>query len=229
MSRHTGDRHERSTADRARDEAIRRAGKPLDGRPPHAVWPPPAPERGTAGLSKLDRLNCYYEHLESLANHVHTCPNCLERSHDHGRHRAVVGGEPLGAGELCWFCNTHERELHFENGLDLDIRSDERCAAEGVPPRTGVPDSARRALAVLMENHGELSPMEEALISRVKAVTTVLMLPSGGQLGYRGNCINFVNDTASVAATLPRAVSDCGVVFYRVRGTNPQGEEVRID
>ena len=71
-----------------------------------------------------------------------------------------------------------------------------------------------------------LQPLAEALISRVQAITTDLTLP-GGQLGYRGNVINFVNDTAAVAKRLLRTVADCGMVFYAVNGKNKSdGSEV---
>ena len=56
-----------------------------------------------------------------------------------------------------------------------------------------------------------LSPVEEALVSPVLVMTSVLMLPKGGQLGYRGGVINFVNDVVKIATTLPsmRVGSGC--------------------
>ena len=47
------------------------------------------------------------------------------------------------------------------------------------------------------------------------------------QLGYRGNCINFVNDNAAIARQLPRAVSETGLIFYVIKGTDKaDGSEV---
>ena len=64
---------------------------------------------------------------------------------------------------------------------------------------------ARREWARLRATYGELSPVEESLISPVMAVVQVLKLPSGGQLGYRGNVINFALDVAQARSSAPRA------------------------
>ena len=53
------------------------------------------------------------------------------------------------------------------------------------------------------------------------------MLPSGRKLGYRGNVISFLNDNATVAEKLPRAVADAGVVFFALRGSDKDGKDVQ--
>lgn len=45
----------------------------------------------------------------------------------------------------------------------------------------------------------DLSPVEEALVCQVTAVTSVLRYE---QLGYRGNVLNFTNDIAIVVRQL---------------------------
>ena len=69
--------------------------------------------------------------------------------------------------------------------------------------------------------------MEEALVSRVSSFTSVLSLPNGGQLGYRGSVINFVNELGTVAAQLPRAPKDTGIILYLARGTRKDGSAYR--
>jgi hypothetical protein len=76
----------------------------------------------------------------------------------------------------------------------------------------------------LKAKYGELSVMEEALVSRVSCCTSVLSLPNGGQLGYRGSVINFVNELATVAQQLPRAPKDTGIIVYVVRGQSKDGK-----
>ena len=105
------------------------------------------------------------------------------------------------------FCKQKPDLLNWQNGLDLDLR----CEAEkGVDTNTG--PAARAAWAALqkkmMSNGGPLTPIEEALISPVQAVVSVLKLPSGGQLGYHGNAINFTLDMATVRS---RARREAGV------------------
>jgi len=75
---------------------------------------------------------------------------------------------------------------------------------------------------------GELSPIEEALVSPVLTMTTVLQLPSGQQLGYRGSVINFLSETSSVAWQLPRAPSDCKIIVYRQRGKAGTHRDVHV-
>ena len=65
--------------------------------------------------------------------------------------------------------------------------------------------------------------MEEALVSRVSSFTSVLSLPNGGQLGYRGSVINFVNELGTVAAQLPHAPRDTGIMIYVSKGTRKDG------
>ena len=71
----------------------------------------------------------------------------------------------------------------------------------------------------LQEEHGDLTAMEEALVSRVSACTSVMQLPAGGQLGYKGSVINFVNDLGTVARQLPRSPKDVDLVVYVFKGT----------
>ena len=70
--------------------------------------------------------------------------------------------------------------------------------------------------------------MEEALVSRVSCLTSVLSLPNGDQLGYRGSVINFVRDLSGVTAQLPRTPKDSGIIFYMAEGsTLPASKEFR--
>ena len=76
--------------------------------------------------------------------------------------------------------------------------------------------AARDEWSQLHAKYGALRPLEEALICRVTACTSVLKLPSERQLGYHGNIINFTNNLASVARQLPLAPKDSGFIIYRV-------------
>ena len=69
--------------------------------------------------------------------------------------------------------------------------------------------------------------MEEALISRVSACTSVLSLPNGGQLGYKGSVINFTNDLGYVVEQLPRTPKETGIIVYAVEGTRRDGRAYR--
>ena len=72
--------------------------------------------------------------------------------------------------------------------------------------------------AELKRKFGDLSVAEEALISPVAACNGVLRLPNGRQLGYTGSYINFVNDTASVVAKLPRPADTTGLWAFILEG-----------
>ena len=60
----------------------------------------------------------------------------------------------------------------------------------------------------------DLTAVEELLIARVLAVTSVHRLPLG-QIGYRGHAIFFPQDIAEVAATLPRTTVNIIVLKRR--------------
>ena len=86
----------------------------------------------------------------------------------------------------------------------------------------------------LRKDWGDLTIMEEALVSRVSSCVSVLQLPGCwvegkqySQLGYRGSVINFTNDLGTVAAQLPRAPKDSGIVVYAVEGTTKSGQAFR--
>jgi len=215
-----GDRFSRFRAARLADEAQRRDpdAKPKDGRPAKAVWPPRAANVCERGVTKLTRLQCYFEHLGGLPSQVDICRNCLQRGHDLA---------PNDKG-ICWFCQRADKahELHYDNGLDLCLAPDDIAIADRAAIKLSEWSHVSAAVRRELNELPSLSPLEEALISRVQAITTVLTLP-GGQLGYRGNVINFVNDTATVAKQLPRTVADCGMVFYAVKGKDKSdGSEV---
>ena len=62
------------------------------------------------------------------------------------------------------------------------------------------------------------------MISPVCACFSVLKLPSGGQLGYRGNVINFTYDVAKVRLRLdPGASHDTTIpnIFFEISGDTP--------
>ena len=145
-----------------------------------------------------------------------------------GHDLATNGDERSPLYGHCWFCVRNSSTLHYTNGLDLCLKEERDDRDLDVTLETTYMNKAAlAALDVLKKEHGPLSPLEEALISRVTAVTSVLTLPAGGQLGYRGNCINFVNDNAAIARQLPRAVSETGLIFYVTKGTDKaDGSEV---
>ena len=91
---------------------------------------------------------------------------------------------------MCNFCRSSSEGHHWENGLDLELSP---TSAETMADAT-----ARARWADLVRRHHPLSPVEEALISPVSACFSVLKLPSGGQLGFRGNVINFAFDVGKV-------------------------------
>ena len=201
-----GTRDMKHKSDRQIDAHKRASSVPHDGRPPAACWPPPAPST-ISGTSNLDRVSTYFNILSSLATNLHTCPNCRQSAHDHGTDVT---------GRNCWFCVNKPRLLHWSNGLDLDLRPDD----DPMYPTSAISNEARSKLQDLILLHGELSPVEEALIARVRCCTTCLKLPSEGQLGFRGNVINFLSDTAIVNKQLPCSPAECGVLRYRIEREN---------
>ncbi len=65
----------------------------------------------------------------------------------------------------------------------------------------------------------ELSEIEEMLIAQVCAVMSVYRL-RGGQLGYRGNVINFSQDIQDFTTQLPRHPSSLDVLVVRRKSAN---------
>ena len=72
----------------------------------------------------------------------------------------------------------------------------------------------------MINTYGDLRPVEEALIARVRCCTTCLKLPSDGQLGFCGNVVNFLSDIATVNRQLPCSPANCGIIRYRIEGQN---------
>jgi hypothetical protein len=79
-----------------------------------------------------------------------------------------------------------------------------RRVVEGNHTATSV--VARDEFSALRELYGKLSLVEEALILPVCVCMSVLRLPSGGQLGYRGNVISFTLGVGQVSARIPLAL-----------------------
>ena len=209
-----GQVYERQGRLRERDAAIRvRLHDESHAAEPNRTWPPPAPRDvdGEPPKSNLGRLQTYFEALDGLPTRIETCSNCSQKSCTGGIGDGAPGTDHDG---MCWFCREKPNVLNWTNGLDLDLRPD---ASDTEFTGTETPNAARLAFAKLLHDHGKLSPMEEAMIAPVSACFSVLKLPSGGQLGYRGNVINFPFDVGKVAAQLPRAAADCSFVVYRVR------------
>ena len=156
-----GSRERRQSELRARDDILRREIM-KDG-----PWPPPSPDE----MPALSRLKAYFEHLDGLRQRIFTCSNCKQKD--------VCAGVDRGGG-MCNFFRSSPEGHHWENGLDLELSP---TSAETMADAT-----ARARWADLVRRHHPLSPVEEALISPVSACFSVLKLPSGGQLGFRGKC-----------------------------------------
>ena len=220
-----GSRFEQDRATRKRDEVLRRYRQRFTGKempPARAAWPPVAPERTAPNApSDAARLDTYISLLsDGLVGRIHTCPNCKERDVCHGV--PLVGEWKNGqrvtaqarAEMKCWRCETKLREVfEWRNGLDLNLD----CEAEEATGEqtSSVPLASRQAWRQLVQKWGSLTVLEEALISRVSACTSVLKLPTDQQLGYTSSVINYINDTADVAQKLPRAPKDSNIVVYQ--------------
>lgn len=182
---------------------------------------------------------------------VTTCINCNERAPDHMRDDQAKDERTR---HLCWFCRKQPDVLSEASiPLDLGPQMIDVCHRRVLHSRALVSaaDNAvtkrqlevdQKELAAREAWHqlqtvwpaDELSVMEEALVSRVSSCVSVLQLPgcwSGGkqfsQLGYRGSVINFVTDLSVVAAQLPRAPKDTGIIVYCVEGVTKQGDAYR--
>ena len=166
---------------------------------PNRCWPPPRPGN-ESGTTNLQRLRGYYDILDSMKDKIKTCSNCLQKGCNLG-----VGDGASGSDEetMCWFCREKPEVLHYKNGLDLNVSRD---AIQGV--ETDTSNQEREELARIVSRWGELSPVEEAMISPVSACFSILKLPSGGQLGYRGNVINFAFDVGKVRKCTPTHVQN---------------------
>ena len=228
-------RRQRDQEQRAADHQKRRALQ-RNTETPVPSWRAPPPLRPTdrdeTPVDRARRVDGYFERLNELGSSFHTCPNCLERDCDHVH---------LGLDELCVYCsgadgnlveNGRRRQQH--NGLELCVERHELWQRV-VDNQTGKardfdhPDEQwKGAWAKLKEDHGELSPLEEALVSPVLTMSAVLQLPSGQQLGYRGSVINFVSETGSVVSQLPRAPSATNFIIYRVRGKALTHKDLRV-
>ena len=232
-----GSRYQQDQATRVRDEAMRRYRQrhPEKGTPPaRAAWPPPAPTHddphGPSPPARLDSFIGLLDH--GLRGRIHTCPNCKQRDVCHG---VPAVGQTTQNGEVvtsdsraamkCWRCETKlGNTLHWSNGLDLNLDCNEEEATGTATSE--VPLHSRQAWRKLQQDWGDLTPLEEALVSRVAACTSVLRLPSDGQLGYKSSVINYINDTASVVQKLPRAPKDSNFVIYEVANAEG-GTELR--
>ena len=186
-----GEVYNRTNALRERDAKLRdKAARGAWTAAPNRSWPPPCPP-ADSNTTNLNRLRGYFEHLDSLPSRIKVCSNCREKTCNNG---VGDGATDTHEADMCWFCREKPDALHWSNGLDLDLRPD---AVEGNDTDTCA--GARMAFAKLLMDHGSLSPVEEAMISPVCACFSVLKLPSGGQLGYRGNVINFSFDVGKVS------------------------------
>ena len=230
-------RRERDKAQRAADQAKRRARQraPEEPVPSWREPPPPRPaDRDETPVERAKRVDGYFDRLDELAQSFRTCPNCMQRG---------CGHVNLGEGQYCKYCCgadgglvEHGRQLQQRNGLELSVERDEEWQrVADVVDGKDVPrafDDEREQWkgewAALKARWGELSPLEEALVSPVLTMSAVLQLPSGQQLGYRGSVINFVSETGSVARQLPRAPCDANLIVYRVRGMAGTHKDLRV-
>ena len=90
-------------------------------------------------------------------------------------------------------------------------------AVDAVPEAVAL-QAGRLAWTMLKATYGDLTIVEEALLSPVIACRGVLRLPGGNQMGYTGSFINFVSDVNVVSQQLPRLPSELGIVVYRAAG-----------
>ena len=217
----SGSRKQRDKAQRAFDQQKRRA---LQRTPttPAPSWRAPPPLRPTdrdeTSVEKAGRVDGYFERLAELSSSFHTCPNCWERDCDHVH---------LGETDMCKYCCGADRALSTngmkrrqENGLELKVE-----------PDADTPTPAWMAeWKQLKDDFGELRPLEEALVSPVLCMSSVLQLPSGQQLGYRGSVINFVSEMGTVAHQLPRTTGDMKehLIIYRVNGKTGTHKDVSV-
>ena len=233
--RREDDNLRRQQAERRRDEKT--------GRPASAHWMADlrAPTGDdTANVTNLQRLQQYQDILHNLGERVHTCARCRQRAHDHGT------TDPTA---WCWGCEANPKLMPWWNGLDLEVgckpiheemhdAEQARASDSNRDPLiltedetftnvSGVSWESRREWQRLQAKYGPLTPLEEALICRVTACTTVLKLPSERQLGYKGNIINLVNDLATVRMQLPLAPKDSGFVYYQVEGQDSKGNPLK--
>ena len=134
---------------------------------------------------------------------------------------AQVVTAAMHAEMMCWACETKlGASKHWRNGLDLNLDCDEE--ERSGEPTSAVPLVKRQAWRALQQKWGTLSVLEEALVSRVSACTSVLKLPTDQQLGYTSSVINYINDTADISQKLPRAPKDSKIVVFQV--PNAKGE-----
>ena len=120
-------------------------------------WPPisgqPASFAQFDAVAKARKLDEYFQHLADLPKQIHTCPSCLQRSHNHG---VPVNGT---GGEHCRNCLQHPSgwQVSLADELDMDPQR------ETDPSRR----AAKLEWAALLEKHGPLLPTEECLLSPV--------------------------------------------------------------
>ena len=122
------------------------------------------------------------------------------------------------AAALCAFCTETPSVLAESNGLLLDMQPLETHLVNVGDPQAVELQAARLAWSGLKAEFGDLTIVEEALLSPVISCRGVLRLPSGGQLGYTGSFINFVSDVNVVSQQLPRAPHNIGLIIYQAKG-----------
>ena len=233
--------HDAKRERRTRDHKQLRKALMAERKGDSNIFPPLADEHkpDETALDKVQRIDKYFEELHALCNSkLHTCLNCCERSATQGPSEADQ--------RYCHWCGASPTQRHAKVDLArmLDLQrldnasnyqhTTPECREEAVKQdeedREGLL-AWQEFLAWMQDRWGDtaLSPVEEALVSPVLVMTSVLMLPKGGQLGYRGGVINFVNDVVKIATTLPRRADDCGLVFYSLvdKAGNTRLERVR--
>ena len=225
---------------RTRDHMQLREALMADRKGDSNIFPPlaDAHQPDETELAKVQRIDNYFEELHALCNSkLHTCLNCCERSATHGPSEADQ--------RYChWCAYPTQRHAKVDLARMLDLQrvdnapnykhTTPECKQEAVKQDQEDRDGLlewQEFLVWMQDTWGDtaLSPVEEALVSPVLVMTSVLMLPKGGQLGYRGGVINFVNDVVKIATTLPRRADDCGLVFYSLvdKAGNTRLERVR--
>lgn len=200
---------ESKTSETFFDKSMSALGAPIELA--HAKY-----DKDATACQRYEHVFAMNTDLSRLSDLVYTCPNCKEQSVNHARER-------LRGTQFCDKCDGKDcRKWSEANGLELDL---------GLKLPMHARSPAQVAWLQLQERFpvSDVSPLEEALMSPVLAMTTVLRLPSDGQLGYTSNVIHWENDISSVVSHLPRSPADAALVVYKQVGSDGSSKLLHVN